>query len=890
MVTKAASRHAAGASPVERLRLFELLDEGVTGPLTLLCAPAGSGKTMLLSSWLRRADLPGAVAWVGVDRGESDPTRFWSTVVDALRGSGAVPPESALATLLPSPTGGHDELVDRLPDELARLPAPIVLVLDDLHELRSEEALGGLERLLARAPTQLRMVLVSRREPKLGLHRLRLSGDLTEIRAAELVFTPEEAGVLMSAAGVAVSTGDLARLHARTEGWAAGLRLAAMALARHDSPDRFVAEFAGSERTIADYLLGEVLAHLPPDVRRLLLRTCILERVNGVLADVLTGRHDGTRMLHELEEANAMVVAVDVGRTWFRYHHLLADLLRLELRREASEEIPGLHRLAAGWFAERGHVVDAIRHAELAQDWAHAVELLGRHWVHLVLDGEESTLASLLGRLPRDVIEGDAEGATIAAAARLAQSRWSEADMLLAAAEAAMPSLPAERRDRAETALATVQLFRARRVGDVASVIDDASARLHPDTGTAPELAALALMNLGIGETWTFRLPDAERHLTAGLALAERTGRPFVEIGCLGALGMVANLTQRLDLAEERLRTAIAVAERVGWATHTMVGAVYMNLASVVIDRGRFAEGEEWLERSAEILTDAPELAARVGLHQTNGLLLMAQGRWGDALAAFREAERLASELRSPHFVALIARQWQLRAQLRLGDLDGVRAALPADGPGAGWCNVRAYVHLAEGDPEAAVAAVAPVLAGEAFALHVNMRIEAALLDALGRTALDEREGAEGSVELALALAEPQGQFMIFLTVPGCHELLAAHPSAPDGARRPPEGAARPPRRRRARRRPARGARRDPERARAGGAPLPPHQPVGERDRQRAVPVGPHGEDAHAQGVREARRAHARRGGPARPRARAPGAGAARELTPAAHTITRIVW
>jgi LuxR family maltose regulon positive regulatory protein len=216
-------------------------------------------------------------------------------------------------------------------DGLDRLSTEMVLVIEDVHQLRSDEALRGLEQLLARTPANLRVVLLSRRDPALGLHRLRLSGELAEIRAADLEFTAEEAGELLAAAGVAIDPGALGRLHERTEGWAAGLRLAAMSLARHTDPERFVAEFSGSERTVADYLLGEVLASLRPEVRDLLLRTCILERVSGPLADLLTGRSDGARLLAEVEEANALVVAVDVGRTWFRYHHLLADLLRLEL-------------------------------------------------------------------------------------------------------------------------------------------------------------------------------------------------------------------------------------------------------------------------------------------------------------------------------------------------------------------------------------------------------------------------------------------------------------------------------------------------------------------------------------------------------------------------------
>jgi LuxR family maltose regulon positive regulatory protein len=780
MTTNAAPRHAVRADPVERPRLFALLDQGSLGPVTLLCAPAGSGKTMLLSSWLGRGDPPGLVAWVAVERGESDPTRFWGAVIDALRGSGAVGPGSALSTLLPSPAGSHDEFLDRLPGELGRLREPLLLVIDDLHELRSDEALRGLERLLARAPASLRTILVSRREPKLGLHRLRLSGHLTEIRAADLEFTPEESGELMQAAGVVVSAGELATLHARTEGWAAGLRLAAMALTRHAAPDRFVVEFAGSERTVADYLLEEVLESLPSAVRRLLLRTCILERVNGALADLLTGRSDGTRMLHELEEANAMVVAVDVGRSWFRYHHLLADLLRLELRREAPDEIAGLHRLAAAWHAERGHAVEAIRHAELGGDWPLAGELLGRDWVHLLLDGEEATLGRLLADLPADRIRADAELATIAAADLLARSRWTEADALIAAARTALPELPAERRHRAETALATVTLLRARRVGDLGAAVDEASALLHGEGAPAgAELEALALMNLGIAEGWTLRLAESEAHLERALALGRRLERPYIEIGCLGALGTVANLSRRLDLAERHTREAVAIAERLGWSTLPIVAVADLNLAAVLIDRGRLDEGERWLQRADPILADAPEPAARVGLRYSQGTLAMARGQHAAALAVFDECERLAEQLRAPHFLETVARQWQLRAQLRLGDAEPARAALASAGPEiteAQWCNLAAHVQLVADEPAGAVAAVEPVLAGRAFAFHTNQVIEALLIDALARTTIGEREAAERSIERALDLAEPQGHVWIWLTVAGARKLLAEHP------------------------------------------------------------------------------------------------------------------
>jgi len=222
----------------------------------------------------------------------------------------------------------------------------------------------------------LQIVLTSRRDPQLGLHRLRLAGELREIRGAELRFTVSETRELLVAAGVELSDDGVAQLLERTEGWAAGLRLAALALAGRPDPERYVAEFTGSERTVADYLFAEVLETQPQEARRLLLRASILERVNGPLADLLTGATGSLRILQELEQANAFVMAVDASRSWFRFHRLFSDLLRLELERAEPESVRGLHRTAAAWFEEHGHAADAARHAQAAEDWPVAARLL----------------------------------------------------------------------------------------------------------------------------------------------------------------------------------------------------------------------------------------------------------------------------------------------------------------------------------------------------------------------------------------------------------------------------------------------------------------------------------------------------------------------------------
>src|SRR6266496_2916735 len=379
---------------VSRTGLFERL--GASARVTVISAPPGSGKSVLLRSWIGEAGLMGSAGWVSVGRDDRDPQRFWLSVLGALRQTSAG--SRLVRELTAAPDLDGWAVVERLLKDLAPLQDRLWLVLDDVHELGSAEARRRLE-----------------------LHRLRLEGELTEIRAAHLRFSLAEARELFAAARVELPEAALRMLYERTEGWAAGLRLAALSLAGHPNPVRFAAEFSGSERTVADYLLAEVLERQSEEVRRLLLRTSILEQVNGELADLLTGDEGGERVLQELEEANAFVVALDVARSWFRYHRLFADLLQLELRRTASGEIAALHHTAAQWYADHGYPVEAIRHAQAAQDWRLAVRLLGDHWPGLQLGGQAATVHAMLAGFPAEARAADAELAALAAADELAQ-------------------------------------------------------------------------------------------------------------------------------------------------------------------------------------------------------------------------------------------------------------------------------------------------------------------------------------------------------------------------------------------------------------------------------------------------------------------------------------
>ena len=327
----------------------------------------------------------------------------------------------------------------------------------------------GAPQLIMRAPPGLRLVLAARHDVRLGLHRLRLEGGLAELRAADLKFTLAEAGELFAVAGVELDEPALAVLHERTEGWVAGLRLAALALAGGADPARFAAEFSGSERTVAEYLLAEVLDRQSERVRRLLLRTSILERVSGELAGLLTGEEGGERVLQDLEAAGAFVVSLDADRTWFRYHQMFAGLLRLELRRTEPGEVTGLHAAAAGWLAARGFAVEAVRHAQAAGDWELAARLLAGHWPGLHLDGQAATVHELLAGFPAEARAADAELAVVAAADELAQGSLEAAGRYLTLAGRQSASGPA-RGEYGRLLLGVVRLLLDRQRGNLSGV------------------------------------------------------------------------------------------------------------------------------------------------------------------------------------------------------------------------------------------------------------------------------------------------------------------------------------------------------------------------------------------------------------------------------------
>ena len=774
---------------VPRRLLFDRLSAVGPGQVVLVCGPAGSGKTVLVRVWVESEGPPGRVAWVSVERDERDAQRFWLSVIDEL--AGVIGEDELVERVAALPAFEGQAVVERLLSDLHSLEQPVVLVIDDLHELRSADALRWLELFVTGLPPELRLVIVTREEPSLGLHALRLAGRLTEIRAPDLRFLLQETRQLMDSSGVTLSDAALALLHERTEGWAAGLRLAAISLASHPDSERFVAEFCGSERTVAGYLLAEVLERQPAEVRELLLRTSILERVSGPLADALTGGKGSEAILQRLEDANAFVTALDVGRTWFRYHHLLCDLLQLELRRASPALVASLHRAAAQWLDEHGHVVEAIRHAQSAADWTHAARLLADNYVDLVFDGRKATLRALLTAFPADASQADAELALAFGTARLYDGLLDEVPAYLAVAERLAATVPGDRRRLFDLQLTSARLWLACQRGD----LDAARQAMRSLQAHAPAVGgrraddhrASALMNVGIAELWSLHVDDAHRDLEEALALARRIGRPYLEIECLGHLALAAVIAGSpvhvgLELSEQ----AVTLAEGHGWGTHRIVAPAVAAGAAALAWLGRIDEAERWLDRGE--WTQAEELEMEPVLRYVRGFVRLGQGRFEDALAEFRAAETVGPSLAREHMLPGEVRGWILHTQALLGDTAAVRATLEGldagERDGAGMRIAAAAVALADGRPQDVVDVLAPMIADvpepsvDGSAQVLNLRratVHALLLEAVARDRLGEPGAAEASIERALDLAERDGTILQFLLVP-VRELLERHP------------------------------------------------------------------------------------------------------------------
>jgi LuxR family transcriptional regulator, maltose regulon positive regulatory protein len=762
-------------SVVQRPSVVELLERGATGRVTVISASPGSGKTYLLRAWSETT--PRRVAFATVQREEHDAQRFWLSFARAVHA--ALHPDSAGDEPAdPSPQFDGQAAVSRLLVDLEEDGEPLVIVIDDLHELDSREALAHLDQLLDRLPGGVSLVLSSRRDPPLRLHRLRLEGQVTEIRASDLRFDAREAADLLAGSGVDLAEHDLTLLLDRTEGWAAGLRLAAIALVGDPDPQAFLAAFSGSDRAVSEYLLAEMLDRQPEQTRRFLLRTSLVDRISGPLADLLVNGTGSREIFQDLEDANAFVVSLNPERTWFRYHHLFGDLLRLELRRTAPDDVAQLHRRASGWFVEHGHPIEAIRHAHAAADWVRAAGLLSDNALSLALDGRASEVHTLLQAFPDGQLRDDPELALVRVADEQQRGSLEQAAAYLSLAEAGAETVDPQRRARFDVLLAANKLSLARRRGDFRDVTAHVESLARPDGALGADLRAVALMNLGIAEMWSLALDDARGHLEEAAAIAHNADRAYLEVGCRAHLGFT--VVPRSFAASQALHSeAIDLADQHGWAEDPVIAPALAASGGLLVFSGEFDAAERLLARAQRAIRPAIEPATALLLHLARGMLLAGQDRPLESIEAFRAAGQMQALLVTPHGLAAQTRSFRVAMQVRAGLVaDAARGIADIESerePLGESLTAVATVRLAEDRPAEVLEVLQRVFDGGAPTIHEFTTVQAQMLAARAAEALDDRAASEGAVERALELAERERLVLPFAMAGGL-ELLRRHP------------------------------------------------------------------------------------------------------------------
>lgn len=747
------TRPSVPAGTFARSRLHALMDAGSGDLLTVVVGPPGSGKTVLVSSWARWARMP--VAWLALDGADSRPRRFWTGVARALRRAGvdnvAEPEPDAFKA-----GDAGDDYITALVDALSDQPAPVVLVLDDFHEV-GHAVVAQVDRLLDWAPPSLRLVLVSRRDPPLRLPRLRLSGRVTEIRSGDLACTPEEVATLLAGAGTSLPAAVVARLWERTEGWMAPLVLAAISLRTAASPEALVEQLDGQDLAISDYLMSEVLAHQPDDVQTFLLQTSILDVLEGGLVDAVTGGTGGRGRLVSLTRDGVLVTPIDRRGRWFRYHALFRDLLRAELSWRHPETVPRLHARAAAWYAAAGEDARALRHAVAAGSWDLASALASQRWIDLLVSGELDVLAPLLVELPEHSADDDVGLAVALAAVSLHHEPLEQATVRLRTARGALAHT-AGRSTAATEGLALVELLHAGLTGEYRHALAAARKLLGRQDADAPipdpGLRSLVLTYLGSAESWTGESTQAREHLRAALSAAEQARSPWLRLQALGYLALAEFNCGDVPAAQRRAEQALEVARERGWMRATAVGTAAMVAALVATQQCRFDEGEEYVRIAERVSLRSGPVRAAVAFPKLE--LLAAEGRHRDALDVVRAG--LAEVGTWPVEVVLVnvLRAWEARLMLACGDRAGADRVLEAlTGPEALLAlSTRARLMIDDGHPRQAREAIASALTSEG-AVAQSIRLDLWLVDALALDHLGDAAAAAKSLEQALDLAAP---------------------------------------------------------------------------------------------------------------------------------------
>ena len=743
---------------VPRPRITELIGQGIRScPLTLVTGSPGAGKTMALASWA--AAEPRAVAWVGLDGYDNQPGVFWSYAVAALRRAGVAVPK-ALPAAVRGRAADHMFLV-RLASALAAQDPPVTLVLDDLHLLTDPKVLDGLDFVVRNAGPGLRLVVSSRMDPPLRLHRYRLAGQLTEIGGSDLAFSVAEAGLMMARHGCTLSADSLECLTRRTEGWAAGLRLAAISMGTHPGPGQFVMELAAEDSAVTGYLVDEVLNTQPPQVRDVLLSASILEHVSAESASELAGDKQAGAILSALAHANAFVQPIGCG--WYRYHTLFAEVLRLKLRREHPDRIALLHRRAARWYERNGQLTDAVRHAVQASDWPLAARIVidGLAISEIIEPRRSPSLADEFARMPHGQAWTEPEPYLVSAAAALSMGRPESSIAALDAAEGILECLPAGQQAASQLAAAMIRLAVSLRTADLGAAAAAATrAEVLVNRVSDERIArnrhirAQLLSGHGAVELWAGHLDEAAHVFDLGAAAATASGAEDERANCLGHLALVEALRGRLSRAIELATQAPAApaADERRPGVQRPNPAALAALAWVHLEHNELRRARRRLKQMDAALSVSPDkligavaflAAARSALaenHPEAAAQFVARARSGWPVPAWLDHQLSLAES---------------RACMAAGDIEAALAAAKRAGGDSSLEAAATLAHawVAAGDATNARRALEPALANHG-AVPERIRLQALLADARLSYGTGDLARVHRSLASALRLAE----------------------------------------------------------------------------------------------------------------------------------------
>ena len=772
---------------VSRPRLIERLDQGTERKLTLVSAPAGFGKSTALAEWL--AGTPAGerpAAWVSLDQSDNDPALFWAYFIAALQTVHSGVGESALSQLRSPQPPPIEALLGTLLNEIATIPHEpsagsgygFVLVLDDYHVIDAQPVHGGVTFLLDHLPPQMHLIIASRADPPLPLSRLRGRGELAELRAADLRFTPDEAAdFLNEVMGLDLSSVYVEALETRTEGWIAGLHLAALSMQGREDVPGFIRAFAGDDRYIVDYLVEEVLQRQPERVRSFLLQTSILDRLSGPLCDAVTGRADGREVLEALERGNLFVVPLDSKRHWYRYHHLFADVLRAHSMEEPPDRVPTLHRRAAAWFEERGMAAEAIDQARAAGDHETVARLLAANFEEFERIGQYTSISSWSASLPEEMVRKRPRLALIHATGALAsEDNLQAARRLTSWAEDAINVIESDGGfdpsddvdgtvvgfdglDALKGEMLALKLFHSARTlppEEVAGIASQALELLPPKhhvRGAIQMVSAGLQMVLGDMKS---ALPNLERSVDE----ARRAQSPSFLAGVLVHHGQVCVAMGRLEDGRRSYEEALLAGRKVSTEANLLMCGPHTGLAEVLLERADLAGATHHAAKALEFASKSPTRSPVLYARTTAAQVLLAAG---DTKAAIEQLEEVQAFAPSPRFSSFLS-SVKLKIYCRSGDLEAAADVardqelspdVAVDRNNAEEMTAYARYLVARGDYGDAAQVLSRVLPIVRGGGQVQHEIHALVLQALAYEILGKRALALESLGRATMLGEP---------------------------------------------------------------------------------------------------------------------------------------